>query len=49
MRENSLFLNFLKFRSVEFFKNLHFPFQVPKAITKKNHGVTELVFKLFEP
>ena len=28
---------------------VHFPFQVPKAITKKNHGVTELVFKLFEP
>ena len=28
---------------------MHFPFQVPKAVTKKNHGVAELVFKLFEP
>ena len=37
--------NLQKFRSVEFFKIIvHFPFQMPKAVTKKNQGVTGLFF-----
>ena len=39
------FTNLQKFRSVEFFKSIvHFPLQVPKAITKKqNRGLIFLI------
>ena len=51
IRENCLFSQFSEIPlPIIFFKIfVHFPFQVPKAITKKNHGVTELAFKLFNP
>ena len=40
------FPNLQKICSVEFFFRIivHFPFQMPKAITKKNQGVTGLIF-----